>query len=601
MRRSLQWTPALGAALALSIGVAACGGGGGGGGGGSSEQGTSTGTPAKGKMGGKLTSLWAGDVDFIDPGETYYQMGLQVVRATQKTLYTPLVNDPTKPQPDMAESAPQISPDGCKVTIKLKQGVKFSPPVNRVVTSKDVKYAIERGFFNTVNNGYAGAYFGDLKGAKVGVKPGTTIPGITTPNQSTVVFNLKPRIKGRCTGGVLAGALTMPLSAPVPKDYAKKFDAKNPSAYGQNQVATGAYMVENNASGKAIGYQAGRRIHLVRNPNWDRSKDQDPAYVDEIDIQEGNEDTTVSARKILSGQSLISGDTPPPASVLRRAVSRQKDQLQIVPGGGGRWISLNMTQKPFDNLNVRRAISAGFDREALLLTRGGKTVGDIPTHYIPPGLQGFQEAGGYKGPGLDFMSKPGGDMQLAASYMKKAKADGVPVTSDGKYAGKQKLLMVSDNVEPGSKTADVAKQQFEKLGFNIQQRQVTHDAMYTKFCNVPSADVAICPNVGWIKDFANPQTFLDPTFNGDNILKQNNSNWSQLDNAQLNAKMNAAKTLTDPNQIAQAWADIDKQITSLAPAVMWIWDKTPNIESSNVQGVIDADNGIWALPYTSLK
>ncbi len=101
-----------------------------------------------------------------------------------------------------------------------------------MVTSKDVKYAIERGFFNTVNNGYAGAYFGDLKGAKVGVKPGTTIPGITTPDDNTVVFNLKPRKAGKCTGGVLAGALSMPLSAPVPKDYAAKFDTKNPSAYG---------------------------------------------------------------------------------------------------------------------------------------------------------------------------------------------------------------------------------------------------------------------------------------------------------------------------------------------------------------------------------
>src|ERR671933_380008 len=223
MRRSSKWTLLLGALLALSVLVAACGGGNNNKG---NEKGTNTGTPAEGKKGGKLTSLWAGDVDFIDPGETYYQMGTNVVRATQKTLYTPQVDDATKVLPDMAESAPQISQDGCTVTVKIKQGVKFSPPVNRAVTSKDVKYAIERGFFNTVNNGYAGAYFGDLKGAKVGVKPGTKIPGIETPDPQTVVFKLTPKSNGKCTGGVLSGALVMSLAAPVPESYAAKYDAK---------------------------------------------------------------------------------------------------------------------------------------------------------------------------------------------------------------------------------------------------------------------------------------------------------------------------------------------------------------------------------------
>jgi peptide/nickel transport system substrate-binding protein len=596
MHRSPKWTLFLGALLVLALGVAACGGSSGG-----SESGTTSGTPAKGKQGGTLTSLWAADVDNIDPGQTYYQMGTQVNRATQKMLYTPQVDDATKPLPDLAESDPQISSNGCTVTVKIKQGVKFSPPVNRVVTSKDVKYAIERGFFNTVNNGYAGAYFGDLKGAKIGVKPGTTVPGITTPDNNTVVFNLNPRQGGKCTGGVLAGALSMPLTAPVPKSYAAPLDAKNPSAYGANQVSTGPYMIKNNSSGKAIGYQAGKSITLVRNPNWDKSKDDRPAYVDEIDIKEGNTDSAVASRTILDGHSMISGDGSPPPSVLKQAASSQKDQLALVPSGGGRWIAFNTKIKPFDNVNVRKALIAGSDRDALRKTRGGAFIGDIPTHFIPPGLQGFDEAGGMKGPGLDFLAHPTGDPALAKQYMMKAKAEGVPVDSNGKYSGGQKFLMVADNVQPGDDTAAVEKQQLAQMGFNVTLRQVTHDAMYTKFCNVPSAKVAICPNVGWLKDFANPQTYLDPTFNGKNILKVGNSNWPQLNDTALNAQMDAAKTLTDPKQIAQAWGNIDKKLSALAPALPWVWDKNANIESSNVQGVIDQDNGLWALAYTSIK
>ena len=46
-------------------------------------------------FGGTLIALWAGDVDNIDPGMTFAQGGTQIVRATQKTLYRPKVDDAT--------------------------------------------------------------------------------------------------------------------------------------------------------------------------------------------------------------------------------------------------------------------------------------------------------------------------------------------------------------------------------------------------------------------------------------------------------------------------------------------------------------------------
>ena len=266
----------------------------------SGEQSASQGTPAKGKKGGTLTSLWAGDVDYIDPGQAYYPPSYMVTKATQRAPMLPRSTTRPRPSPIWRSRCPR-----CPATLhrdgEVKKGIKFSPPVNREVTSKDVKYAVERGFFNYLNNGYAGAYYGDVKGAKVGAKPGTEIPGIETPDDSTVVFKLNPKAGGKCTGGALAASLVLPLSAPVPKEYAAKFDAKNTSTYGEHQVATGPYMIENNASGKAIGYESGKQIHLVRNPNWSQDTDIRPAYVDEIKIVEGNDDPSVMGRKILSG------------------------------------------------------------------------------------------------------------------------------------------------------------------------------------------------------------------------------------------------------------------------------------------------------------
>jgi peptide/nickel transport system substrate-binding protein len=354
-------------------------------------------------------------------------------------------------------------------------------------------------------------------------------------------------------------------------------------------------MIENDKSGKAIGYEAGRGIHLVRNPNWEESTDYKPAYVDEIDMPQGNDDTTVASRRVVDGSHMLTGDFSPPGSVLSDTYRNKKDQLMLFPGGSTRYVSMNNTIKPFDDINVRKAVIAGFDRNAMRLARGGELIGDIPTHMIPPGLPGFEEAGGLKGPGLDFMSHPEGDMELAASYFKKAGY------ASGKYEGDGELLMVGTTEGVAQKAAEVAKEQFEKLGFKVRMRLVTQDAMYTRFCNVPGAKVAICPNVSWGKDFADPQTILDPTFNGNNIVAQQNSNWPELDVPEINEAMEKAELITDPQERAEAWAKIDLMITEQAPLVAWIWDKQALLKAADTNGAVSKFNSMWDLAWTSLK
>ncbi|HWK25577.1 MAG TPA: ABC transporter substrate-binding protein [Solirubrobacter sp.] len=592
MRRS-AWTIGAVAMAALSLGVAACGGSDDSGGesnkGGNENTGTTP--PKEAKQGGKLTVLWTGDVDHIDCGQTYYQMGNFICNATQKQLYSYKPDDATTMVPDLAEGDPQVSDDGKTVTIKLKQGVKYSPPYDKEVKAADIKYALERGFFSSVASGFTQSYYSDLEGAKINVKPGTEISGITTPDDYTVVLKFK-----RAVGGVMAsGALAYASTAPVPKAYAAKFDAKTPSTYGENQLSTGPYMIENDAAGKAIGYDPGKRIHLVRNPNWDKSLDYKPAYLDEIDNLEGNDDPGVASRRILTGQGMINGDFSPLPENLKDAAQNRPDQLKLVPSGGGRWISMNTTVKPFDDLNVRKAVVAGFDRNALLLTRGGKLVGDMATHILPPGMAGFDQAGGLKGFGLDFISEDGKPLpDVSAEYFKKAGY------ASGKYEGKEKILMVGSNAGVAAKTAEVAKENLERMGFNVQMRLVQQQTMYTRYCNTPSAKVAVCPNVGWLKDFADGQTMLDPTFNGKNILEQGNSNWPQLNVPAINEAMDKAELLPKDAR-PDAWAKIDKMVTEQAGVVPWIWDKQPLIESANVNGVASLSNSQWELAWSSLK
>src|SRR5215218_635038 len=148
-------------------------------------------TPDEGKPGGTLTVLSGGDVDFLDPGKTYYTYTIGILNALHRGLYAYLPNDTTKPVPDLAAADPEIAPDGKTVTVKLRKGVMFSDPVDREVTSADVKYAIERAFTSNVSNGYVRTYFADVVGAPK--EPGAyeQVPGIETPDRYTIKFELR--------------------------------------------------------------------------------------------------------------------------------------------------------------------------------------------------------------------------------------------------------------------------------------------------------------------------------------------------------------------------------------------------------------------------
>ena len=573
---------------ALALVVAACGGNDNGGGSGSSGGGGAGQETGQGKTGGVLRQLGSSDVDYVDPGHTYFTTGYQLQYAINRPLYgfKPGQEDPV---PDLAAGKPQISEDLKTITVKIKPNVKFSPPVNRAVTSKDIKYAFER-FFSVNVGGQYPTYFSSIQGAPSKPSKGVkSISGITTPDDQTVVFKLK-----RPEGVLVSAALVMPITIPVPEEYAKKYDAKNPSTYNTHVVSTGPYMVQNNAQGNLVGYKPGKSIHLVRNPNWDKSTDYKPAYLDEIQWTTNESDASIAAQQVLTG-SHMSLDANPPAAQLKDAVTHRKGQFVQLPSGGFRYFPLNTTIKPLDNVNVRRAILAAFDRDAALKARGGKFTGDIPTHFLPPGIPGFEEAGGMKGPGFDFLRNPRGDMKLATEYMKKG---GFP---SGRYTGNQKLLLVTANVDPNKAQGEVAKAQLEKLGFKIQFRTVPQDAVYTEWCQVPKKQVAVCGGAGWFKDFTDPQSMLDPTFKGANIFKEGgNNNLAQLNDPKIDAAMDKAATLQGEARV-KAWANIDKMITADAPAVPFDWDKTTVIWSKDVQGVGNPYYDALDFTFTSLK
>ena len=544
-----------------------------------------------GKRGGTLTILSAGDVTSLDPGVWFYGYDYQALaQTTQRALYGFRPGD-TAPTPDLAAAMPQTTAGGTTVTIRLKPNVRYSPPLQtRTVSSDDVKYAIERTFTRSVGNFYARRYYGPIIGTQSFASGAASeIKGIETPDATTLVLKLR-----RASGAISNGqALSLPGTVPVPQDYAARYDARSPSTYGAHQVFTGPYMIESDGKGTLTGYEAGERLELVRNPSWDPKTDHRPAYLDAMTFR-GGSDIDEASRRILAGSKLVSGDfASPPVNVLRSALDTRREQLAVVPAQSVRYVALNTTVKPFDREHVRRAAAAALNRVALRATRGGPPLGTVATHFLPPGVPGFQAAGGRVGT-ADFLRKPAGSLALARSYLRRAGYRG------GRYTGPA-LRMVGDDQAPGSATARAVRSQLERLGFRFDYVELPRSESFVRGCGAATARIAVCPNGVWSKELLDPQSLLEPVFESAGRLVPGTVNWSQVQDLELDASLEIAAAETEPEDRAQAYGDLDRTITRQAYVIPWLWDNQIGVLSADVKGVVNALTSAWDMTYTSLR
>ncbi len=157
---------------------------------------------------------------------------------------------------DLAEAVPEATDRGRTYTYKLRDGIKFGPPVNRAVTSKDVAYAMNR-LANPKDGGQYSFYYTVIEGWQdVADGKAKTVSGITTPDDKTIVFHLtKPT-------GDFNLRMSMPATAPIPKEVGDCFEGK-PGDYGRNVISTGPYMIKG-SDGHVLVVQRPQAVQRLR-------------------------------------------------------------------------------------------------------------------------------------------------------------------------------------------------------------------------------------------------------------------------------------------------------------------------------------------------
>jgi peptide/nickel transport system substrate-binding protein len=163
------------------------------------------------------------------------------------------------------------------------------------------------------------------------------------------------------------------------------------------------------------------------------------------------------------------------------------------------------------------------------------------------------------------------------------------------------VLSIGANTEPDSQVAAVAQQQLSEMGFDVDQRNLAPDTVFTKFCGVPRTHYVVCPNVGWARDIADARSPLDPPFNGAAIAPQGNVNWSQLADPRIDAAMREAALLPTGAERNRAWAEINRMIVEQAVAVPYVWPLAIQLASADVVGVINPYTTQWDLSFSGLR
>jgi peptide/nickel transport system substrate-binding protein len=536
----------------------------------------------EGERGGTLTVVSLEGSPDLDPARINDVYGTMIARAVQRMPYTFRPDRDEGPQPDLAEGTPEISDDSRRVRITIRSGVHFSPPVNREVTARDVAYGIARGFLPGVDSPAARLYFSDVEGVAAGR---TTLPsGLRTLDDQTLEIRLRAP-----TGRLVAQALTLPLAAPVPPEYARRFDRLPRSTYGRHQVFTGPYRIAGDRAG-LLPVADAARITLERNPNWDSGEDFRPAFVDRIVLEQRSPGAVALARRVLGGRGAVTGSEPARADLVG-ALRARRAQVALPLAGEITFIALNTRLAPFDDPDVRRAVSAALDQDALRDALGGAVVGAVPTHWIPPGVPGFAEAGGRAGPGVDFLAFRRGNLALARRYLRRAGY------ARGRITGRPALELVARRQASGAAVAAETRDAFTALGLRSRVRLLAFGPFIRACSRAPR--VAACLGYRWQRDIDDAASVLPPLFGARGLGA--GTNVARLSDPSLERLMGKAQTTTGEADRAERWADVDRRVTELAPGVPIVWNREPNLRSKDVKGVLDVDLASWALSFTSLR
>ena len=449
------------------------------------------------RRGGMVTSSSFGDIRTIDPAT----VGDGLVTQVLESIFAGLVDYDLEGKivPDLAERW-TTSDDGKSVRFVLREGSRFHD--GEEVTAEDVKRSVERSLHPSAPNPYS-AYFASIAGyADFVAKKTEHLAGVSVEGRYVVTFRLES-----------PDAAFLPLVAmhplrPVCKSAGTRYvDTWHPCGAGPFKLLPG-------------GWDRGRQITLVRHEGYFRPG---LPYLDAVRVLL-HVNLNAQRFKFIQGDLDILRDFLAPDLLKYQADPRWKPYgaYEVDKQVGG--IAMNTEMPPFDNIEIRRAVSSALDRDKLRLIRAANLrAADRP---VPPGVEGYD-------PNLRGQSY---DYAAALEHMRRAGFPYDPVTQTGGWPHAIPYLVYAQGLD--EYMVQVSQQQLAKIGIRLDIRIVN----YPSFIALRGRRRQIPFGPGfWQQDYPEAGSFLEPLFTSKSINDEDSNNWSFYKNPRVDELVESAK------------------------------------------------------------
>ena len=516
------------------------------------------------KAGGTLKFADDAQPDSTDPGDTYYGYMWDFIRLYGRSLTM------FKVAPGLASAqltgdlatGKGVSPDQGKTwTYHLRPGLKFED--GTPITSKDVKYAVERQYDKDIFPD-GPTYLNDMLAWPAGYKGAykskgmNTDSAISTPDDLTITFHLKSAFSG------FDYVVMTPQTIPVPE--AKDTGAK----YKEHPISSGPYMFEANS------YVEGKGYNLVRNPNWSKATDPNrTALPDRIEMQFNQNAEDIDNRIIAGDLDVhVTGTGVTTATQARVLTTPDLKARADNPTIARLWyVSIPSTVKPFDNKDCRIAVQYAMDRTAYQTAYGGQfTGGQLATTLLPPMIPGYQK--------FDLYPTPGN-----AGDVTKAKAE---LTKCGKPNGFSTTMGYRAERPKEKAVAEAFQQSLAKVGINVTLKGFPKKDYFSTYCGNPpyvvKNNLGLCVN-GWGADWNDGYGFLAQIVDSRVIRDSGGSSNISVRNPAVDKLLDQAQNELDVTKRNAIWGQIDKMVMEDATIYPGVYANALLLRGKNLTNV----------------
>jgi peptide/nickel transport system substrate-binding protein len=399
-------------------------------------------------------------------------------------------------------------------TLTLRKGVKFSD--GKPMTSADVKFSLQETMAAAQGWGYIDS----------------AIKSVDDPSPDTVVINLK------YPWAPLLADLSLFANGIVPDNY----DGQTAAQFYSHPIGTGPF--------KWDYWHKGSALKLVRNPYyWQKGK----PYLNSVTWTDVPNDNTRELQ-LKGGQAQI--DQTPAWSTVSSLKSTPGIDMSLFNSTQTNYLAFNETVKPFQDVDVRRAISLAINRQALVkavLFGNGKPANSL----FPPQVPYYQK------------STPGLQYNLAQAKQEMAKSS-VP------HGFSTTLLIPSGNSDYLT-ISTIIQSELKPLGIKINIEQLDPNTANTDFQSL-KYDMSLTL---WTMDIPDPDelaTFgLDPSSGAKSFF-------TDYDNPTVVKDTHAAEVTSDPAKRQALYNVVQADAAQDAFMAFLYYSPYPYAATSNVHG-----------------